>query len=323
MAGGTAKAGNGACAIPLAALAAWSAFNLWDYGSVHLLTGFHAAAHTYPTRVSHFAAALRIRDSAVTWLVGMGALSPFEIMLLRGPAAYASLAGGFAGLVLGVDAGAIPLPWAGGALWWGFMLSGLALVPLLGLPGPALRPIWLAAIFTSLFCITAAPFIAARHILLILPALSLLAAQRREFLAAAKLFGLGMSAVLSIGLGMSDYQHGLFYKAQAARIAALYSGRQVVVAGHLGWQYYAALHGLPELDVAHPPPPGTILAVADVTHQLPPHLALQPIGSITRGSGAPGAFCTSLRAGFYFTCGWQGPWAVSPCAQRIDIFLVR
>jgi len=314
--------------IPLGALAAWSGFNLWDYGGVHLLTGFHSGAASYAVPVhKSFPLARRLVKSVIAWDVAVGALSPFGILAaVRGKWPYTILVAGFVALGLGVAFGVVPDVPSDHLLWLGFAISGVAGLALLRRPTDrAGRILWLWVVITSAFYVLLAPCIAARHVLLILPALALLAGRGRAISGPAQVFGIGMSAVLSLGLGLSDYRFAAFHRNEATAIAASFPGQRVTVAGHWGWQYYAAQHGMAELDTLHPPPPGSILAVPrEVDHTLPPGLKLRLLRTDTANLSALDPLCTARPSRFYLSYTFRGPWSLSAaCTQTTDIFAVR
>lgn len=295
--------------IPLAALAAWSAFNWWDYGGIHLLTDFHAGQATYTPRAhKSFELERRLVKAALDWIALAGALSPFGILALaKKDWLYPALGAGFVALCL--------LP-NNHLLWFGFAASGLALCTLLTGKRDML---WWWVILTSAFYMLLAPCLAARHVLLILPALAFLAARHGPFSRTQQIFTLALSAVLSLGLEVSDYRTAAFYRTEAATLAA----PKTMTAGHWGWQYYAQLHGITELDTAHPPPPDTRLLVPrEVDYLLPPGLKTTPVQTLTSNASAFDPLCTGTR--FYLTYTFEGPYSLThTCVVSLDVLTVR
>jgi 4-amino-4-deoxy-L-arabinose transferase-like glycosyltransferase len=57
--------------IPLGALAAWSAFNYYDYGGIHILERSPATLREEG-----------LRRRMISWLIGLGAVAPFAVMYL-------------------------------------------------------------------------------------------------------------------------------------------------------------------------------------------------------------------------------------------------
>jgi hypothetical protein len=327
--------------IPLGVLAAWSAFNWFDYGGVHLLTALHASARSYvpPTAHRHFLLARRVAKSLIAWVIAVGALTPLGVIgaLQARPRwqgwVYAALLAGFCGLAGAVWAGLIADGVADKALWAGFAASGLLAMLCAGrgvwqqrTPEMALLSLWLLG--TSAFSILCAPFIAARHVLLILPSILLLVAVSAEggLPRQAKTFGLIMTVILSAGLGVSDFRFAQFYKTEAATLpASLPSRTKIWVAGHWGWQWYAVQNGMAEIDIQHlTMAPGDLLLVPEeVDHQLPGGLNLMLIRRVTGNFSAGDPFCTGRPGRFYLSYTFRGPWSLSrDCSQHIDVFRV-
>ena len=109
-------------AIPLAALAGWSLFNLSDYGGVHILT-----RSVGELRLSRYLA------QSANWVAGLGALSPFTLMFLpRLPARrWWLLASGLAGAAIWAAMAYRTQSLGLGLAWAGLLVNGglaLALV---------------------------------------------------------------------------------------------------------------------------------------------------------------------------------------------------
>jgi len=328
--------------IPLGSLLAWSVFNYFDYGGVHVLTrtqGVHS---------------LKL---LITWPVGIGALTPLGWIALaqsgalrrhrHGPLAlYLSVAGGLAALALGVALGVVPEALSDRLLWLGFALNALllcrALAPSLGLlawlrsprrvPRAALPGIyvalWLAA--TSLFYVLFAPFMAARHALLVLPAilLGLLARWGESLPRAARLFGLALTVVVSAGLTLEDWHFAEFYRQEAATLSrTLPPAPRAWASGHWGWQWYAERHGFAELDVrASPLHSGELLLIAREADPQPPlqAVSLERLRTDTEAASWQ-PFCVGHNGGLYAYRGLlQTPWSFSrACVHHIDILRVN
>ncbi len=271
-------------AIPVAALIAWSAFNIYDYGGVHLATAFHASAAGYapPRNPSGYFSFLykipglhllrKVVKSGFSWDIGIGALTCFGAVLAAsrlprfGNVIYLFCFGGLISLALLVVATLLSGHVADKILSLVFLLNGGLVVLAVVKPRRDLVLVYLQAwiILTSLFYIFASPFIAARHLLLIIPAISLLIASEIELPRNAKVFGLAMTSLLSVGLCLSDFRFAEFYKSEASTVrSSLPAGATIWAAGHWGWQYYAMKNGFPEIDV------GSGLAKAIANCQFP------------------------------------------------------
>lgn len=256
--------------VPIGALAAWSAFNLYDYGGVHLLAR--------PIESARFSAleALGITlGRGAIWTLTLGAACPFVIALvpaLRGEPRWrrgAAIAG-FAVVVLTIATQLIvPLvpPMHGetaahSAARAVFFCAGVAVIAaavraLLARPtdpddarAATVLAAWIA--IATVFVVVLSPFVAVRHVLLVLPATMVLVARphlgalatpsARPFVIAAAV----LTMALGVLLGVSDRRWAGRYREVAAREgeAAVQRGLRTHFVGHWGWQWYAAEAGL-------------------------------------------------------------------------------
>ncbi len=320
-------------AIPAAAMAAWSAFNWWDYGGVHLTTAFHSSAATYKPRPhKSFELARRLVKSCIAWGVAVGALTPFGVIAAarRRPGwVFGVCLGGLAVLMVCVVGGVLADTAVDKLLWLGSAASFILVILALSRAGGGQARLYLTLwiVLTSLFYILLAPFIAARHVLLILPAISLLVAMAGEPPRGARVFGLVMTAVLAAGLCVSDFRFAVFYRDEAVTIpASLPAGARVWAAGHWGWQHYATQAGLRELDIKTSVlmPGEYVIVPREVDHQLPPGVALQWRRTINGNFSSLDPFCTARPFRFYLSYTFRGPWSLSDeCTQHIDVFQVK
>ncbi len=315
--------------VPAVVLGAWSGFNLFDYGGIHLL-GRHAGA----------ARAGNPMEMAVAWLLTLGAVTPFGLVaglgVLRGPARwrvviYAGVAAGFAALAVAVVTGRVGQAATDDTLRAAFFVNAGAMLVAVAArrrqraDGTILvLMLWLAGHFAfySLF----APFMAARHLLLVLPAVLLLAgvAELRRADMAAGLLG---TLLLSGGVGLADWRFAAFFRHQATAIpASLPPGARVWFTGHWGWQWYAAQAGLRMVDVDHPALlPGDFVVIPwDIANEgivSPPAMTL--VRSVTKNQGLGDLFCTAGPARFYQTFWTQLPWRLTAdCPNRLMVYRV-
>ncbi|PKP47196.1 MAG: hypothetical protein CVT94_12185 [Bacteroidetes bacterium HGW-Bacteroidetes-11] len=97
---------------------------------------------------------------------------------------------------------------------------------------------------TSAFIMLYAPFMATRHILLILPFVLLflwpLIEKSGRIINRVSLIS---TVILGIALGISDYTYAGFYRKMASEIK-FPQGTKVWTAGHWGWQWYSAKNGM-------------------------------------------------------------------------------
>lgn len=330
--------------VPVAVIAAWSLFNVFDYGGVHIIsrpTGDHSLQ--------------RWATAALAWVLALGALTPLGIVALAqrlrsSTAAVAVFILAGAGLVLlatAVAADTISDRLADQILWLSFLANGI-LVCLALLAAArhidfgqilrfALKPGRTAGLYLMLWIVGAsafnvvfAPFIASRHLLLILPAVTLLLAGPCgiALTRSAQAFALGITVVVSAGLCLADWRFAGFYAAEAAQLArSLPPAGAKWVSGHWGWQWYATHNGFGEIDVAHSKLQlGDYLAVAqEVDHQalqrMPPLHILQ---TQTQKRPLLNLFCTGRSVRFYASNERTGPWSISRnCLNHITVFRVN
>ena len=179
----------------------------------------------------------------------------------------------------------------------------------------------------SAFFVLFAPFIAARHVLLILPALTILLVARcpialtRE----SKIFGLALTGAVSAGLCLSDWRFAAFYQQEAASLArTLPKAGTIWASGHWGWQWYAARAGIPQVDIRSSVlRPGDYLAVAqEVDHQdLETPVPLRLVRTDSQGDPLLNLLCTGRTDRLYESTVMFGPWSISRhCLNSVKIF---
>ncbi len=328
--------------IPALAVAAWTGFNLWDYGAAHIAT--RSAGADQP----------RMDVMAGAWLITLGGITPMGLVWMAQVGAAekawrvgAGIAAGLAALAIAVALGwvtehgsdtvlafmfaenaAIILMVAAGravgvawAPWWR-RATALALAPRIYLV------LWLAA--TSTFYVLYAPFIAARHALLIMPPAILLTQEAlgEDLRRPARVFGIGLSLALSLALGVSDWRFADFYRVEARRVSELKpaAGQTLWADGHWGWQWYTARAGLPQIDVAASPVrPGDLIAVGvEADHQpIRRALDLKVIREDEETLPLLNLFCTGRPDSLYETRGDIGPWTLSRrCVNHVQVLRV-
>jgi 4-amino-4-deoxy-L-arabinose transferase-like glycosyltransferase len=246
--------------IPILAIGAWSGFNYWDYGHIHLLDRLSSGTLARGMR--------RVPE----WLMGLGAVAP--LFALAGKRTFLGsrslcLAAGVVSLLFGLQVGSmylgisdhesvaihrvnsvLALAFAANGLW--LMLSacaGVLRARATGLTdvGAECLAVWLvgAAAFICLF----SPFMAVRHVLLVLPPviLSLCAHQAKTGGRARVIAVLALSLAQGLALAASDWRLADVYRAEARALReAQGPSRRIWFTGHWGWQWYAeAEHMLP------------------------------------------------------------------------------
>ncbi len=96
------------------------------------------------------------------------------------------------------------------------------------------------------FIILFAPFIATRHILLLLPFALLFSAKQISIAPrTVNLSVISVTIILGILLGISDWKYADYYREMASKIE-LPNDKKVWTAGHWGWQWYSKQKGMIE-----------------------------------------------------------------------------
>lgn len=305
-------------AIVLALLGAYAAFNLYDYGGVHVL-------ERSPGGIGDFGPLARVgvtlaRAALFVLTLGAIAFAPWALTLAR----RWWLALGGAALVLvaatRVVASVGPVemrdePWAVSILRTLFFLAGVvAITRLVRAVDRTDRDDVLlaaAALLVTAFVVVLSPFVAVRHALLVLPPLTLLVL-RRSAVARVRALAVGAAAiVLGLGVAVADRTQADVYREAASRYRERSATRgQTWFVGHWGWQWYAAQAGLQPYDpgVSVVTPGDVIIRPAFVDAQpIDPadEACLTPDGEVVVPAG-PAALLRTItsRPGYYAV--WQG-----------------
>jgi hypothetical protein len=323
--------------LPCALVAAYGAFNLADYGGVHLL-------ERHPGGVGDFGPLARAGITvarAALFVLTLGAIS--FVPLTRSPTrrVAAALAAAFVVLVVGTRVVATigPLemrdePWTVTVLRTLFFLSGIVSIAVVARSIDRRDPIDVllgsAALSIALFVIFLSPFVAVRHALLVLPPVVLLGLRRlpaitewRPRAIAAATF----SVLVGLGVTLGDRAQADAYReaAQRYRERCATSGT-TYFAGHWGWQWYASEAGLSAYD-----PGVSLLAPGD--HLVRPRLVDSPpvadadaacleVESVDDLPPTAAAFLRTMttRQGYYAV--WQGlPYG--PSDEPLESFTVE
>jgi len=248
--------------IPVIAMLLWSWFNYLDFGSIHLFS------RPTPT----FAMEKTI-ERLVTFTAGIGSVSPFVLsFMLSTPSAptdrvmlLAALATGIAPAALMLRQGQtqFAIYWlvffVAGVVMVGFVLMALCRHILLTWKAPDVAAagrdmvlaLWITG--TAAFIVLFSPFIAIRHVFLIIPALLLVLGrhltERRDVIA-GNVASFVLTSTLGLALAVSDYSAAEVYRAAAYKIRNdLPPAARVYQTGHWGWQWYAMDAGMIQYDM--------------------------------------------------------------------------
>ncbi|MBN8614581.1 MAG: glycosyltransferase family 39 protein [Deltaproteobacteria bacterium] len=336
-------------AVPVGALTLWSIFNVLDYGGVHLLER--------PVGASSLLASLGGSiGRALLFVIALGGVVPFAIAALP-LVPRRALAIAVAVIIvgaIGTQVAALFVPDIAGesvvtsAARVVFLVVGVVLVGRLAIEArPAVhdalrgRPLdeggrhtlilASCALAGTAFVIVLAPFMAVRHVLLVLPAILLLLARayasrleaHRAWIAASVV----TTVLLGLALGISDRRWAQTYRAIAE--AHAHDAPRVIFVGHWGWQWHAAEAGMIRYEAGV-----TELASGDVV--IRPHLISQPqlspedAARLVAGEPiviAPGVLdrlrTMTPRYGYYLV-GAELPWSVSDAPVEVfDVSTVR
>jgi len=251
--------------IPAMMLILWSCWNYLDYGSVHML-GRRPIPFSWNELV----------QMSVSWLICLGAILPYSLIYfrcnseLRAKIFSSSVkwlvviltAMFFAALHLhkldvsrtekiflllfftnGIAIG-LTLLWC--------VLGGWVQTCSQQQQALLLLSLWVAA--GGSFTVLYAPFMATRHVLLVIVPISLLLARFVDPPSLAwRSAILLLTASLSLVLGVSDWTWANFYREKAVAIRReLPATANVYFTGHWGWQWYAKQNGMKQLEALNP-----------------------------------------------------------------------
>ncbi len=327
---------------PLCGLAAWSLFNYFDYGGIHLLS----------RRVQPFAMD-RVMNGVVSVAAGIGAVAPFSIMFLsprimRRTGIWPLATGTIFGVaILFVARGHPKCPWPVAGFWGAFAGNGVFVLALACRSVAAelargwrserawqyaVLLLWLAG--TLGFTILFSPFMAVRHILPAIPPLLLLLGHGLGRLASPRWTALALIATAALGgaLALSDYEYADVYRRDASKIAkSLPPGRNVWFTGHWGWQWYAKKAGMRQYDRRRP---GFVKGDYFVVPSLPGSViaprhrkTLKLVSTLVEKGGAATRFRTMTQTpgGGYYGYSFESrhlPWIFLTTPEPLETFYV-
>ncbi len=238
--------------IPFLFLLLWSVWNLFEYGQIQLLT-----------RSSGRDGLKGLPDNILNFVSTLGAIAPFIII-----SAFASITRFKKRIIISIGVTIALICFFAASIFdlisaelskevirYFFLLAGLYAVivsiRLVFISNTRLKPglpedqkkiflfLWFSAI--SLFIMLFAPFMATRHVLLVLPAwLLLLTSSSVKFHQSLKFVTVILTATIGLLLGLSDLRYARFYKEQALQIHQDYGEDNTLWSlGHWGWQWYS------------------------------------------------------------------------------------
>jgi len=244
--------------IPLGMLILWSVWNYAEYGSVHFLdrpkSGLHINrlwAFLAATGSMAFFSASLLYGSWKKSFVRLGIFMVLSLFLL---------------LIIVFALGYVPESDINNIFNVLFVLNGLVVFTLFirlfikqtgkeGLQDYMKTDSFLIFLFAgsmAAFMVLFAPFMATRHILLIIPFLLLFTAGLFENSGKSiNRISLIVTVAMGVILGISDYKYAGYYRKMAAEIKVT-PGQTTWTAGHWGWQWYAEKRGLKTYSTNNP-----------------------------------------------------------------------
>lgn len=246
--------------VPIGLLFAWSAFNLYDYGGIHILDR--------PRSVKN---SLNYLINAIGWTATLGAILPFSIIIFvsefrQSQMGVQKLVWSFFSLmallvpiaVVSTLMFEIPSLQLNLVLFSSFFMCGVGAIIISysvqkthliahGLEAKnAMVFYW--CISSTAFVVILAPFMASRHVLLAMPALLLIVyprVVRAKQLTKVYVSGLILTILTTSVLAKADAWYAGIYKKAATEIAKeLPKDSQTWFMGHWGWQWYAQQAGM-------------------------------------------------------------------------------
>ncbi len=318
--------------LPVAILVGWSSFNLLDYGEAHILT-------RQPIEMSF----VRIAVHLDFWLICLGAIAPFSILIVpwarsrKGLASVAVVAVSIAAVLhpaRPLEAG----PYAP-ILVHIFFINGLLLavvtVACLGRSQDE-RPehtLLLAGWFAAGagFVVLLAPFMAVRHVLLVVPAILLAVGrciegrQARVWMVAACALTVALGAMLAL----SDWIYADAYRSRARMARAQFGPEaRLWYVGNWGWRWYAEGEGMKPLLLSTQPRKGDLFIIPEappgpknVTPRYQDKVKRIRIVEIAASAAVFIRTMRSFPTGGYYGVGVRGlPWWVS--SEPLECFHV-
>lgn len=316
--------------IPLAALLAWSLFNYWDYGGIHILERPSSDA---PGSISMINLIILCGafcpvffwGCPVQWRPSLRmAVALLPLFIFASLWAVSFIANRFANgalLVFCVTSGVLVLIGLVFSLRqnWIFAAGQLRIDVVL---------IWLWLMATAVFLVFLSPFMAARHFLLVLPALLLLFVGRmaREKSLSIRLILPATLAFLSLCMSLADHRFAATIRDQVDAIRLAYPHHTIWVDGHWGLQWYAMEAGLNVFDwMQSRPAQGDVIILADADGSIDRHATSGWTWdrAFSVSDHARPEFCPIPPALFYGSIQVRPPWYYMGCLSDVDAYRVE
>lgn len=229
--------------IPIGILSTWSIWNHFEHGSMQIAN----------RKLSNFSLNT-ILDTFIAFISCLGAISPFAILFYSGlvksrffDKCIFALLTCFSLLVIFTYFGIIQEGNTNKLLIGTFLINGtlLLLSTIYNVSKKSYLSnkysfLILSLLFLSVFILLFAPFIATRHLLLLVPFILLLNWNLVELTSKKiKIMSLISTCILGVSIGISDWEYANFYKKFAQEIK-LPKSTKIWSMGHWGWQWYSS-----------------------------------------------------------------------------------
>ncbi|MBO9594686.1 MAG: glycosyltransferase family 39 protein [Niabella sp.] len=312
--------------IPAGLLILWSLWNYWEFGGIHILE-----RRTVPT-FSRW-------DLLWSFFTSLGCIAPFGFLLfdylikgrLSSYLVYIILFL-FIQIVFfsfyGTGSDEEQLNWL---LEIAFFTNGLIIIAAIlrigyrsfkqrkftGFIASDEGVLFMLILTISVFIILLAPFMAPRHVLLIVPLILLLSAPKiSRCKTGLRVTAVATSLVLSILLGISDWLFADYYRTTSAAIMrGMPPNSKVWATGAGGWQWYSKKDGMTEYSLENPQArPGDYIVIATNTsnHRINADLPVRLLAKIWGDEVTPLTYF-SVNKGFsmYYTSFGRPSWRLS------------
>ncbi|SFG36076.1 Dolichyl-phosphate-mannose-protein mannosyltransferase [Pontibacter chinhatensis] len=306
--------------IPAVALLAWAGLNYMEFGSSHMLG-----------RPRNEVTLSLISNNFIAFILTTGGVAPFSLMFISAfqkvekKRIVIAVAIGIAifvvaayVLVYGPVVRSIPYS----LFWTIFAYNGLLVIILFFFAARRMVPdrkaviVFLWGLAMGAFILIYSPFMATRHVLLLLPPFIILGGYvYRNTLPKATKASIGLTCFLGLALGISDWVYADFYrKAVPMALKHVPTNSKVWTTGHWGWQWYSKKAGMLfyEYDVSDPQA-GDYFVIPEVIakQKVSDNIVLEKEESISYSPTLLNFFTTAHFARFYNSYSYQLPWYLS------------
>lgn len=327
--------------VPIGILLIWSLFNYLDYGAFHFLDR--------PINSFNFG---KLATTFLSWLICLGSVAVYvpiflcEISINKSKLSAAIRNFTFLILVLSLvvllfaSTGVISEFLVDKFFRLLFLCNGSIITLLLAyyfvvnsrpLLNGSNQPILLSYLWftsTAIFIIFFSPFMATRHVLLVLIPVTFILFYYSKGISFPfwRNIGLVLSVALTIALGLSDRSWANFYREKAALIRRDLPKSNIYFAGHWGWQWYAKKAGMIQLESFNPQvKPGDYLVYPRGIDQQRLDLIAFPLRPHSKYIDKPSIFTFfKTDQGRFYSSNWNVlPWTVNKRPfDQIDVYKV-